>query len=354
MLTSTLNITGQGFSHGNLRIALERVADAHDELGEFDDENSVAFFRFNTYSAQDGTAAKVITLNPPLLPSNRITIASRDEGAANVTEPVPLRFDIDHMTMAEINALVAAGLAREDAVPANVTLFESQESSRKGEFNGTMQSLWGKDTFHAGSTSSFDAVDNDVVENKRIRVRITNDRITPLIKRASPLDLESARLVVESALNQSSKLNQARLAKPLRNIYGLRPGTTVGQSTAPSTNINITINNDVSPLLTITPEIVQAAALVAEADAVANPANVNSNMTKRAVSGSYWMEHLARKGTVPWGDDPNYRVFRNVVDYGAVGDGVTVSKKLATIRHCTILVLTQASSRTIPKQLQAP
>ncbi|KFZ18590.1 hypothetical protein V501_01134 [Pseudogymnoascus sp. VKM F-4519 (FW-2642)] len=235
------------------------------------------------------------------------------------------------MTMAEINALVAAGLAREDAVPANVTLFESQESSKKGEFNGTMQSLWGEDTFHAGSTSSFDAVDNDVVvENKRIRVRISNDRITPLIKRASPLDLESARLVVESALNQSSKLNQARLAKPLRNIYGLRPGTTVGQSTAPSTNINITINNDVSPLLTITPEIVQAAALVAEADAVANPANVNSNMTKRAVSGSYWMEHLARKGTVPWGDDPNYRVFRNVVDYGAVGDGVTDDTKAIT------------------------
>ncbi|KAH9209807.1 pectate lyase superfamily protein-domain-containing protein [Leptodontidium sp. 2 PMI_412] len=321
----------QGFSHRNLRLALQRVAEDHDELGDFDDTNSVAFFRFNTYNLQDGTAAKVVTTNPPLLPSNRITIASRDEGAANVTEPVPLRFDIDNMTMAEINALVAAGLAREDVVPANVTLFESQESSRKGEFNGTMQSLWGEDTFHAGSTSSFDAVDNDVVvENKRIRVRISNDRITPLIKRASPLDLESARLVVESALNQSFKLNQARLAKPLRNIYGLRPGTTVGQSTAPSTNINITINNDVSPLLTITPEIVQAAALVAEADAVANPANVNSNMTKRAVSGSYWMEHLARKGTVPWGDDPNYRVFRNVVDYGAVGDGVTDDTKAIT------------------------
>lgn len=323
LLTGTLNVTGQGFSHRNLRLALLGVATEHKELGDFKLRNSIAFFRFKTYSAQDGTAAKVITTFSPPTPSDtRLTIASRDEGAANVTEPVPLRFDIDHMTMAEINALVAAGLAREDAVPANVTLFESQESSRKGEFNGTMQSLWGEDTFHAGSTSGFDAVDNE-----RIRVRISNDRITPLIKRASPLDLESARLVVESALNQSSKLNQARLAKPHRNIYGLRPGTTVGQSTAPSTNINITINNDVSPLLTITPEIVQAAALVAEADAVANPANVNSNMTKRAVSGSYWMEHLARKGTVPWGDDPNYRVFRNVVDYGAVGDGVTVSQK---------------------------
>lgn len=341
LLTGTLNVTGQGFSHRNLRLALERVAQAHGELGTFDSTNSVAFFRFNTYSAQDGTAAKVITTFSPPTPSDtRLTLASkRDEGAANVTEPVPLDFqgiDLDHMTMAEINALVAAGLAHEDAVPANVTLFESQASSRKREMNGTMQPLWGENSFQAGITSSFDAVDDDVdvvVENKRTRVnvkynvarKISDDRITPLLKRASPLDLESARLVVQSALNQSSKLNQARLAKPLRNIYGLRPGTTVGQGTAPSTNINITTNSDVSPLLTITPEIVQAAALVAEADAVANPGNVNSNVTKRAVSGSYWMEHLARKGTVPWGDDPNYRVFRNVVDYGAVGDGVTVS-----------------------------
>ncbi|EHA48912.1 hypothetical protein MGG_00554 [Pyricularia oryzae 70-15] len=30
-------------------------------------------------------------------------------------------------------------------------------------------------------------------------------------------------------------------------------------------------------------------------------------------SGSYWMESIARKGTVPWGDDPSYAVFRNVL-----------------------------------------
>ncbi|KAF1817732.1 glycoside hydrolase family 55 protein [Dissoconium aciculare CBS 342.82] len=36
------------------------------------------------------------------------------------------------------------------------------------------------------------------------------------------------------------------------------------------------------------------------------------------------MESIARKGTVPWGNDPNYKVFRNVVaDYGAKGDGKT-------------------------------
>ncbi|KUJ14004.1 pectin lyase-like protein [Mollisia scopiformis] len=273
--------------------------------GPFNPSNSVVFFRFRTYYEFDYKATKIITTFAP--PTASVEVATpankRDEGSANVTAPLGLD-PIHSMTMAEVDALVAAGLAQEDFVHANVTHFESLAS------NGTMQPLWGD--FQPDSISSFGA-------NKRAPVarRISDDRITPLWKRASPQDLDNARLVVQSALNQSSKLNQARLAKPLRNIYGLRPGTLWAKCTAPSPNI--TFNSDVTPLLTFTPEIVQAAALVAEADAVANPGNV----TRRAVSGSYWMEHLARKGTVPWGNDPNYRVFRNVVDYGAVGDGVT-------------------------------
>lgn len=42
---------------------------------------------------------------------------------------------------------------------------------------------------------------------------------------------------------------------------------------------------------------------------------------------AHWMQSLARKGTVPWGNDPEYVVFRNVLDYGAVGDGVTDDTK---------------------------
>ncbi|KAK1638756.1 pectate lyase superfamily protein-domain-containing protein [Colletotrichum phormii] len=68
------------------------------------------------------------------------------------------------------------------------------------------------------------------------------------------------------------------------------------------------------------------AALLAEAEAempqdgIAPP---SSNITRRAAAGSYWMESIARKGVVPWGDDPSYTVFRNVLDYGATGNGVT-------------------------------
>ena len=39
----------------------------------------------------------------------------------------------------------------------------------------------------------------------------------------------------------------------------------------------------------------------------------------------YWLEDYASQypGTYPFGDDSSYVVYRNVMDYGAVGDGVT-------------------------------
>lgn len=39
----------------------------------------------------------------------------------------------------------------------------------------------------------------------------------------------------------------------------------------------------------------------AYASGIANATSVG----KRA--GGFWMETIARKGTVPWGDDPNYK-----------------------------------------------
>ncbi|KAK3898663.1 hypothetical protein C8A05DRAFT_37747 [Staphylotrichum tortipilum] len=41
------------------------------------------------------------------------------------------------------------------------------------------------------------------------------------------------------------------------------------------------------------------------------------------VRGTYWMETIARRDTVPWGDDPMCQVFGNVLNYGATGNGVT-------------------------------
>lgn len=44
----------------------------------------------------------------------------------------------------------------------------------------------------------------------------------------------------------------------------------------------------------------------------------------RAVTSSYWQANIARQGTAAFGAS-GYKVFRNVMDYGAVGDGMCIS-----------------------------
>ncbi|EXJ83349.1 glucan 1,3-beta-glucosidase [Capronia coronata CBS 617.96] len=43
----------------------------------------------------------------------------------------------------------------------------------------------------------------------------------------------------------------------------------------------------------------------------------------RQATSSYWFAQIQRQGTVAFGSDPNYKIFRSVKDYGAVGDGAT-------------------------------
>ncbi|KIW30901.1 uncharacterized protein PV07_02593 [Cladophialophora immunda] len=43
----------------------------------------------------------------------------------------------------------------------------------------------------------------------------------------------------------------------------------------------------------------------------------------RQAASSYWLSQIQRQGTVAYGSNPGYKIFRNVKDYGAVGDGVT-------------------------------
>jgi hypothetical protein len=44
--------------------------------------------------------------------------------------------------------------------------------------------------------------------------------------------------------------------------------------------------------------------------------------TAAATSSSYWVANIARQGTVPFGTS-GYQIFRNVLDFGATGNGVT-------------------------------
>jgi hypothetical protein len=90
-------------------------------------------------------------------------------------------------------------------------------------------------------------------------------------------------------------LNKARLANPARNQYG-----------AKSTLTKAKRSTDGPPqLLNITTEIAEAAALLANVKTEPNSTMTQSNTM---AAGSFWMEGLARKGTVPWGNDPGYKV----------------------------------------------
>jgi hypothetical protein len=160
---------------------------------------------------------------------------------------------------------------------------------------------------------------------------------TPLLKNATESALQAAIRVVEQAISDSTKLNEARYANVARNVYQLAPDTIIGTSKGAQRRKRRGIAGLIGldgtsslppPLLNVSAELAAAAALVAEADAAGiTGESPTSNTTRRTTvaprAGSFWMEGLARKGTVPWGNDPNYKIFRNVKDYGATGDGKT-------------------------------
>jgi hypothetical protein len=361
----TLDVAGQATSHGKLRSALEKVIirrqEKYQQFSYYEPKNSIILFGFAQNNVADGYAARVWTYSDPAMSqvedTGYVTQAKKraDGEEGNFTFPTH-RWPAE-VNITELEARIKSGHGTEYLVPANDSWVNWSDLTGSTMhmlgMNGTDQKFrwddYDEEEEEDEDWSEDEDEDEDEDEVQEIReepklnlkeepvtwtkhqpalgklnlnVRtISDSNITPLLKRATSQQLQDARTVVEQALAESSKLNQARLAKPLRNTYGLRPGTVVGGSIVPNATTNP--NQDVTPLLQITDQIAEAAALVAEADAVAT----TGNATKRAVAaaGTYWMEALARKGTVPWGDDPAYVVFRNVLDYGAVGDGVTVS-----------------------------
>ncbi|GAB1315520.1 hypothetical protein MFIFM68171_05730 [Madurella fahalii] len=85
----------------------------------------------------------------------------------------------------------------------------------------------------------------------------------------------------------------------------------------------------------VTPDVAAAAALVAEIDAAAEHKNgtlykdysrfdtLSKRQPPEVRAGGYWMANLENLGTQPFSRDVSYKVFRNVQDYGARGDGLT-------------------------------
>lgn len=315
----------------------------YNQFGFFDESNSVVLFRFSMYNSPDSFAARVWTYSDPALtpPAEHMSDVNQgfkrsEEEWANFTAAAESR--AAKLTFKELEAYIRSGQGNELLVPASESFVPWSDLGGMAMQMSGMQTgvklRWDANDEMGGDEEDYEQIvehqlntiheisNKKQVIKRQLAYRSTSDpTMTPLLKRASLNDIQTARGIVQDAITKSSKLNEVRLANPMRNTYGLKPKTGVGSSSVQGGNSTASLP---PPLLQITDEIAAAAALVAEADAV--NATGYGNVTRRAVaaSGSYWMGSLDRMGTVPWGNNAIYKVFRSMLDYGAVGDGVTV------------------------------
>lgn len=136
--------------------------------------------------------------------------------------------------------------------------------------------------------------------------------------------LTQAREMVRLAQKEANAKNIERLNNPRLNSY-------FAKETAPHPQMKRALEAN---LFQVNTTVAAAAALVAEADAAVDDnlsagevflaeQNVKRGLAKRA--GPFWMENIEKSGKWPYAGSANdgYKVFRNVKDYGAKGDGKT-------------------------------
>lgn len=366
----------QSFAHRALSAMLKAIAKKRKiaEFPDYDDKNSIIFFKFLSYTSADGVAAQVVAYdedgNDVEHPTD-VTQVKRGSGP-NETESTEPDWKRDGDAMhRRLMAKVAAGKATRHVVLVNDTetgfdtttpygAYRQHDLKRRLEQQDEQQGAMEREAIMTHWT-----LDEDTLHNAHHEVRapgptqrrrqrdefaaidLSHDTTAPLLKRVTNMTLttnttlskatthatnstlEHARQIVDKAIAESGLRNQARYEQPARNVHRLKPGTVVGGTTMQRRRDSVATQKDAEdsappPLLDITDEIAHAAALVAEAEAY-NSARAG-NLTRRlAPAGTFWMEGLARKGSVPWGDNSTYAVFRNVRNYGATGNGITVS-----------------------------
>lgn len=343
----------QGIAHGQLRnVLLDEIDRRNAEFpwhNPSEPQKDLAFFRVAAIENKRSTNAVTIFIDNEIIGAQEnfqfITQAKREDPDEPTSKPRS-RFG---RTPEQAYQRMLAGHGRRIDIPAihvntSTTMAELGVGGLGGMGGGIMDGMGMQAAgFADPSSTSSSHQSRKAAAVKRQTPTSNSTDGKPLVQKASAVDLARARTIVAEAIAASAELNKARLENPARNRYRLKPGTVIGGETAAGKrDARSRRRQDAAdtaaaphPLLDITDEIAHAAALVAEADAVAELGTVApeggnltspapSNITRRApVRGTYWMETISRRGTVPWGDDPTYKVFRNVLDYGATGNGVT-------------------------------
>lgn len=132
-------------------------------------------------------------------------------------------------------------------------------------------------------------------------------------KKFTSADIALATRIVEEALNRSAEYNKAHWENMSHNQYHLKPGTIIGRMEGLSKQSFK--KRSAIPNFVVTPEIEAAAALLTEFEASGLSSNnqtqsgdeLDGEMRTEA-AGAFWMESIARKGTVPWGNDASCKV----------------------------------------------
>jgi hypothetical protein len=132
-------------------------------------------------------------------------------------------------------------------------------------------------------------------------------------KNYTSTDIATATRIVEEAMNRSADYNKAHWENMSRNNYYLKLGTIiVGKNNASQSSVK---KRSADLEFVVTPQIEAAAALLTEFEASGLSINNQTESggdaegeMRTEAAGSFWMESIARKGTVPWGNDPSYKV----------------------------------------------
>lgn len=346
----------QARAHTKLQEVLKQAQAALMTGLNWDRKNEPLLFYFRTDYASPGNGfpARVVVASPAgnFLGADPVPLQKREQAlkVANMTDhefrawanTVDLRdledygFHVRSHGIHENDTFAASLMGRDMEAYGNVSLGDAWWDDEETELPPQIQPRAPKPNLlptppvraaDSGSDSASPrpgAEGSAEVRRQEPTAAVDNDTATSLASNATAADIEAARKMVEAAIAESGDLNRARYAHMARNRYTLKPGTIVGGQPVAGRGIRSmrrraaaadSLEDAPPPLFEVTPELAAAAALLAELDAAgglganaSSPSNTTQSVLEARAGGTYWMETIARKGTVPWGDDPSYKV----------------------------------------------